>query len=330
VNPFRKCIETAKYCFPLYDGSAVVSFRFLIGDDRVIVGRVKPRAEAKAEFQKAVSEYRVAALLEEHTPEVFEVQLGNIPPQTRITAEIAHVNELKADVGGEGLLITIPTSIAPRYGSPPSGYSGSSVNTTRTGLIITVDITASERIAKIESRTHSISLEMDFQDRSLRTTDFGDLASAPAPDSGHVDLTRARVTLSDRTATLERDFVLLISGAGSDLLNSQALLEGPSDAFDNNAVMVSITPHDLFGSHVPTADFNGEVIFVADRSGSMLGSKMNCLHGIMETFLKGLPELCRFNIYSFGSSVSSLWPQSRLNSQRALDTAMSHVTSCSL
>ena len=66
------CIKEANYTFPLYDGAAVVSFRCFVGDDRVLEGQVKPKAEAKAKYVKAVADQRVAALLEEHTPEVFD------------------------------------------------------------------------------------------------------------------------------------------------------------------------------------------------------------------------------------------------------------------
>ena len=152
-------ITEANYSFPLYDGAAVISIRCTIGDDKMLEGRIKPKAEARADYKKAVAEQRVAALLEEHTPEVFEIHLGNIPPKTTVKVDIAYVNELKPDIGGEGVLVTVPTSIAPRYGTPPSGYyPGSSTQTSQTGLRIAVHVTAPVPIHKLESRSHPISV----------------------------------------------------------------------------------------------------------------------------------------------------------------------------
>ena len=162
------CIKEATYTFPLYDGAAVVSFRCFVGDDRVLEGQVKPKVEAKAEYIKAVADQRVAALLEEHTPEVFETHLGNIPPKTSVKIEIVYINELNADVGGEGVLVTIPTSVAPRYGTPPNSFSesadtGITGDYIKKGLKIKVDVTAAVPIQKLESRTHPISVEMGIQ-----------------------------------------------------------------------------------------------------------------------------------------------------------------------
>lgn len=36
--------------------------------------------------------------------------------------KITHAEEIHADLGGDGFLLVIPTSVAPRYGKPPAGY----------------------------------------------------------------------------------------------------------------------------------------------------------------------------------------------------------------
>src|SRR2546421_5630357 len=45
--------------FPLYYGSVVISFRCLIGDEKVLVGTVKPKEEAKVEYKRAVERLEV-------------------------------------------------------------------------------------------------------------------------------------------------------------------------------------------------------------------------------------------------------------------------------
>lgn len=323
------CIKEANYTFPLYDGAVAVSFRCFVGDDRVLEGQVKPKAEAKAEYIKAVADQRVAALLEEHTPEVFETHLGNIPPKTSVKIEIVYINELNADVGGEGVLVTIPTSVAPRYGTPPNSFSesagtGITGDYIKKGLKIKVNVTAAVPIQKLESRTHPISVEMGISGTPALASDFGDLAHPPEPVG--FDPRKACATLSDRSAMLGKDFVLLILASGASLLQSRALAETALDRIGESAMMVTLNPRDLFPSPTLVDDFNGEIIFIADRSGSMGGSKMNTLRDAMTVFLKSLPKECHLNIYSFGSSYSSLWEKSRQYSQETLDAAIHHVS----
>jgi len=236
-----------------------------------------------------------------------------------VKVEITYINELKADIGGEGVLLTIPTSVAPRYGTPPSGLSPDT-NLGGKGLRITVDVTATIPIRKLESRTHPISVEIGAARSSLPAPTFASLASASTDIE--YDPKKARATLSDRTATLGRDFVLLILAEGSTLLASRALLEKQPG---HSAMMVTLCPKDIFSSHISTAEFSGEIIFVADRSGSMGGRKIEMLRDALAVFLKSLPKRSHFNIYSFGSTFSSLWEKSQPYSQDSLDSATQHV-----
>jgi len=128
VNRATSVIPEATYCFPLYDKSMVTSFTCFIGSEKVLKGVVKPKAVAKAKFKAAVANQRIAVLLEEHTPEVFETSVGNIPAQTTVKIEICYITELKADLGGDGVVLTIPTSVAPRYGAPPGSLTSSSTS----------------------------------------------------------------------------------------------------------------------------------------------------------------------------------------------------------
>lgn len=216
---------------------------------------------------------------------------------------------MKADIGGEGNVLTIPISIAPRYGTGPSDLSSQPTATSGDGLSVTVNVSTSVPLRRVECRTHPISIDMCVSTTPILTTSFSDLAS-PAVEAEY-NPNKARATLSDRTAIPKRDFVLHILTAGSTLLASQAILEPPADGSKEWAMMVTPSPHDLFATQVSTNNFDGEIIFIADRSGSMGGSKIKTRRDEIAVFLKSLPEKCRFNIYSFGSSFSSLWETSQ-------------------
>ncbi|KAF2489480.1 VIT-domain-containing protein, partial [Lophium mytilinum] len=332
-------IADANYTFPLYDGTVITSFRVSVGHDKTLEGKIKPKREARAEYKQAVAEQRVAALLEEHTPEVFETHLGNIPARSTVKVEIQYVNELKADIGGEGVLVTIPTSVAPRYGLPPPGFPSSTTalgNASNHGLSVTVNVTGLTPIRKLESRTHPISVEMGAAatyNQPIPTTTFSNFAKAAssvkASQNRDFDPNRAIALLADSTATLGKDFVLLILSSGSSLVESRAVMEAPIDGTDESAMMVTLCPQDLFVLNATSETsnrFEGEIIFVADRSGSMMGEKINTLRETLGVFLKSLPEKSFFNIYSFGDNFSSLWGSSQEYTQQSLDAATHHLS----
>src|SRR5439155_10065930 len=77
-NDQTKPIREAKYAFPLYENSAIVSFTCTIqGRTRPLNGIVKPNNAARHDYDKALSTGQPAGLLEEHTPDVFTTTLGN-------------------------------------------------------------------------------------------------------------------------------------------------------------------------------------------------------------------------------------------------------------
>jgi Mg-chelatase subunit ChlD len=328
TNHSTSLISEATYCFPLYDGSVVHEFRCWIGNDKFLQGKIKPKDTARVEYQEARSRQRVAVLLEEHTPEVFETSIGNIPSQTTVKVEILYITELKADLGGDGVLVTIPTSVAPRYGTPPAGYSlnssiGPSTTPTENGLKIQVEVSAPHPIRKLESRTHPISVELGAEGQPTSTSTFRDLA-AETPSAGF-DPTKARANLSDRSTSLGKDFALLILSSGPNLLASRALIESHPTIPDHSAMTVTITPQDLFASDLSLNDIKAEIVFVADRSGSMQ-DKLEGLKTAMRVFLKSIPEKCYFNICSFGSRHSMLCSRSQPCSQENVEVAYQHVS----
>ncbi|KAF8853300.1 VIT-domain-containing protein [Acephala macrosclerotiorum] len=320
-------IKEATYCFPLYDKSTVTSFTCSIGSEKILKGVVKPKSQAKAEFMAAVSRQRVAALLEEHTPEIFETSVGNILAQSTVKIEICYITELKADLSGDGILLTIPTSVAPRYGAPPSSFPTSTSSKPlavppENGLQIQIQVSSPVAINTIESRTHPVRIEMGSHGHTT-TRNIRDLAKKQ--ESLDNDPKKARATLSDRSACLGKDFVLLIQSRGGTLLASRATQEPHPKLPNHSALMVSINLRDMYTPDVVSPKSPSEIIFFADRSGSMQG-KIQALRTAMGFFLKSLPSNCSFNICSFGTDHILMWPESREYSQENLDEAMSYIT----
>ncbi|KFY30142.1 hypothetical protein V494_08247, partial [Pseudogymnoascus sp. VKM F-4513 (FW-928)] len=326
TNRSKKPIKEATYCMPLYDKSTVTEFVCTIGSDKILKGTVKPKEKAKAEYKEAVAKQQVAALLEEHTPEVFETSVGNIPAETTVKVEISYITELKADLGGDGVLVTIPTSVAPRYGAMPSLMGGSTEKSLavpeKNGLQIKIQVSSPVAITKIESRTHPVSIEMGSHGTRV-TKDIRDFSKKHEPQG--FDPQKAAATLSDRNACLGRDFVLLIQAKDGRLLASRAITEPHPTKPNSSALMVSINLRDLYTPNVVSSETASEIIFVADRSFSMEES-MEALKTAMKFFLKSLPNNCIFNICSFGTKHKLMWDKSRHYNQENVDIALDYVT----
>ena len=121
VNPGEsKAIDEVRYAFPLYDGVSIVVFTCTIGK-RVIKGVVKERSLARQTYRRAVSRGESAALVEQlpEASDVFITTVGNVPAGAELHVELVYLGELKHDAEVGGIRYTIPTSIAPRYGSHP-------------------------------------------------------------------------------------------------------------------------------------------------------------------------------------------------------------------
>lgn len=87
------------------------------------------------------------------------------------------------------------------------------------------------------------------------------------------------------------------------------------------AVMLSFFPK--FESKRAACEF----IFLVDRSGSMRGSYIKSASETLVLFLKSIPPGCSFNIVGFGSSYTSLFPNSVAYDQENLDFAIRHAES---
>ncbi|KAF2143152.1 uncharacterized protein K452DRAFT_268492, partial [Aplosporella prunicola CBS 121167] len=311
-------IKHARYVFPLYDGSVVNAFKCFVGRERVLEGVVEPKEEAEKLFKRAIKRQQVAAMLEEHTPEIFETSIGSISPNTTVKVEISYISELKADLLSNDVVFVLPTSIAPRYGIPPSNPLDfeNHTGTDQLGLEINIDVCLPVPVESIASRTHPISVKMGKAVSTVKR--FQEMNT-------EMDIKRATATLATRSTALEKDFILVVSPAQS-IANTRAFIEPHPEFDDHSAVMISISPQDLAKQvETPVSNYTtSEVIFVIDCSVSMT-DKINALKLALRVSVKSLPEEISFNLCMFGSSCQLLWGKSQPNTQENLDAAYAQI-----
>ena len=311
ANPTsNKGVKEIRYTFPLYDGVSVVGFVCRIGD-RVITGKVQEKEQARITYNDAVSRGETAGLLEQlpDASDVFTTSLGNVPPGATIFVDITHVGELKHDAEVDGIRFTIPTTIAPRYGSVSGELcKPDTAISQKQGFDVVVDAELPDGsfIRELRSPSHPIAVSMG--------------ATSIAPDADPV-MNRASATLSLGTAELDRDFVLQIVAKETEI--PKAILETHPTIPGQRALMATLVPKFALKPDRP------EIVFICDRSGSMDGTKIQTLINALKIFLKSLPTGVKFNICSFGSHYSFLWERSKSYSQATLEEAMRHVQSFS-
>jgi len=277
-------------------------------EDRKIVGVVKEKDKAKAVFKEAVARGETAGLLEQlpDASDVFSTTVGNIPPGAQIIINITYLCELKHDMEVDGIRYTIPSIICPRYGSYTGAlHTSDSTESCGKSIRITVDVDMADGsfIQKIQSPSHSIAMTM------------GTTSVAPRAEP---TMHKASISLTLGTSSLETDFVLQIVAKDSGV--PKAVLENHPTIPNSRALMTTLVPKFTLPAEKP------ELVFLCDRSGSMENTRITLAIQALKVFLKSLPIGVKFNICSFGSTHSFLWPRSVTYSQDSLNQAIQHVT----
>lgn len=294
------------YVFPLPPSAAVCSFKAVIDDKRTIKGIVKEKGEAKRDFDKAVAQGKTAGLLQQEHADVFRVSLGNIKPNTKISVHISFVSIVPHDGSSQtALRITMPTSIAPRYGVAPTNIPWARNSSNRFEL--TVAIQMNKPVTSVSSPSHPIGLTLGCNQKEL---------------TGDYEPSKAFVHLAD-AAFLDKDIVIVVSAQGLDGPRCSVERWLKSDGAEETTDAYALTL-------VPKFDLPAlprqEYIFLVDRSGSMGGGRINSVKAALQILLRSLPSRnTTFNIVSFGSHHTSLWPTSQPYSAEAMETASKHV-----
>ena len=114
-NPSEGWVEGV-YVFPLPEGAAVDTLKIVAGN-RVIVGEVKEKKEAKIIYEAAKREGQTASLLEQERPNLFTNSVANIGPHETVVVQIEYQETIAQSAGTYSL--RLPLVVAPRYNPAP-------------------------------------------------------------------------------------------------------------------------------------------------------------------------------------------------------------------
>ncbi|MEJ8857154.1 VIT domain-containing protein [Variovorax robiniae] len=298
-NEGQRPIE-ARYVFPGSTKAAVSGLNVRLGD-RLITAQIREKQQAQIEYNTAKAEGKTAALLEQHLPNVFQMNVANILPGDDVKVEL-HYTELLVPNAGNYQFV-FPTVVGPRYHSPladPTATKWVAQPTLRAGVApnttfkLKVAIDTPIGIQEIRSATHAIDVKKGDEDK-------------------HADIA---LTASNEPAN-NRDFVLDYRLAGEKIQSGLMLFKGQ----DENFFLAMIEPpKSVAASAISPRDY----IFVVDISGSMHGFPLDTAKTMLERLIGGLRPSDTFNVLLFSGSNRMLSPKSvpatRANIEQALAT----------
>ncbi|WP_182869204.1 VIT domain-containing protein [Rhodopirellula sp. JC639] len=294
-NPYSDRLE-ALYVFPLPENCAVDAYSFQIGE-RLVVGEVKRKDEARRQYEQARDEGRKAALLEQERANVFSQAVANIPPDGEVTVNIEYVHPLEIDE--DRYVFRFPMVVGPRFipGQPlsrPNVGRGWATDTDevpdasritpdflpegmRNGndVFVTVKVDAAMPIQEIVPVTH----ELDIQRASE---------------------TQAVATLKNQSTIADKDFVIEYRLAGEQSTLA-SLVHRRSDS-EAGYVMLALQPK---WSVEPAEITPREVILVLDTSGSMNGPAISQLRLFAQHVLDHLNPQDEFRMIAFNNHATA-------------------------
>ncbi|HJV60793.1 MAG TPA: VIT and VWA domain-containing protein, partial [Albitalea sp.] len=244
-NEGQRAIE-ARYVFPGSTQAAVYAMNVRLGQ-RLLVARIKEKQQARIEYEQAKKNGQTSALLEQHRPNVFEMNVANIMPGDEVAVELRYTELLTPHESQYGFVF--PTVVGPRYNSPqgaaahekwvaaPYAKQGPPP-TGRFDLKLALD--APVAVKEIASPSHELAVE--------------------GLGSEH-----ARVALqTGGSAVNNRDFILHYRLAGDRIESGVMLFRGEEENF----FLALVEPPKA----VPVRQIlPRDYIFVVDISGSMHG-----------------------------------------------------------
>ncbi|WP_426438969.1 marine proteobacterial sortase target protein [Bradyrhizobium genosp. P] len=302
-NPTKDWME-ATYVYPLPAGSAVDTLKMVVGD-RIVVGDIKERQQARAIYEQAKQNGQKAALTEQERPNIFTNSVANIGPGETVLVQIEYQEPVQQN--GSEFSLRVPMVVGPRYNPLPvvqsvdlradgSGWGAATTdpvpdrdrisplaldpteNSPINPTNITVHLAAGFPLGEVKSHFHQVKIEnSDSATRVIK------LAEGPVPADRDFELTWKPAAEKAPSVGLFREHV-----GNSDYL------------------LAFVTPPSV--EQASEKPLPREVIFVIDNSGSMGGTSIIQAKASLLYALGRLQPTDRFNVIRFDDTMDVLFP----------------------
>ncbi|MDM8556355.1 VIT and VWA domain-containing protein [Desulfococcaceae bacterium HSG7] len=299
-NEGQKALE-AIYVFPASTKAAVYGMKMTIGE-RTIHAKIKKKEEARQDYERAKKAGQSASLLEQHRPNVFQMNVANILPEDVIKVELKYTELLiPTDAVYE---FVYPTVVGPRYAGDQKGGDAPSEDWVANPYLhedekplntfdIGVHIRAGLPIRGITCETHKTNINYEGKNIAAVQLDSSEKQGG------------------------NRDFILKYRLAGDKIETGMLLYQGEKENF----FLLMMQPHRRVKvSQIPPREY----LFVVDVSGSMRGFPLNTSKTLLKNLIGSLKKEDQFNVLLFAGSATVMsehsLPATQANINRAVQT----------
>ncbi|MBL1320654.1 MAG: marine proteobacterial sortase target protein [Methylophaga sp.] len=305
------------YVFPLPETAAVDHLQMKIGE-RIIIGEIKRKAEAKKIYEAAKASGKRATLLEQQRPNIFTSSVANIAPGDSITITIEYQQMVTQNE--DEFSLRFPMVVTPRY------IPGKIVNQVEevsevnsTGWAMNTD-----QVPDASAITPPVVIgALDHNPVNLSVTLAAGFPIEHVISRYH-EIENIELKNGTRNIALmgavpaDRDFELVWQ-AKSQFTPQAALFKQRKD--NQDYAMVMLMPP----KQMNTESIAREMIFIVDTSGSMDGTSIIQARSALLYGLDQLRPQDSFNIIRFSDDLESMFEQARLATDTNLDIARDFV-----
>src|SRR6266704_5386 len=304
-NPTPNWVE-ATYVYPLPAGGAVDTLKMVIGD-RVVVGEIKERQQARIIYEQAQRNGQKAALTEQERPNIFTNSVANIGPGETILVQIEYQEPVQQS--GNEFSLRVPMVVGPRYNPAPvvqnvdirpdgGGWGSTSTDPVPDRNRISPEVLDPAEHAPVNPTAITVRLQAGFPLGEVRSHHHQ--VKIEMPDSS----TRV-IRLADGLVPADRDFELTWKPAAEKAPSIGLFREHIGDS---DYLLAFVTP--LSVEQAQQKPLPREVVFVIDNSGSMGGVSIIQAKASLIYALGRLQPGDRFNVIRFDHTMDVLFPTS--------------------
>ncbi len=302
-NPTKNWVE-ATYVYPLPAGGAVDTLKMVIGD-RVVVGDIKERQQARIIYEQAQRNGQKAALTEQERPNIFTNSVANIGPGETVLVQIEYQEPVQ-QMGNE-FSLRVPMVVGPRYNPAPvvqsvdfrpngGGWGVTSADPVPDRNRISPPVLDPAEHGPVNPTAITVRLQAGFPLGEVKSHHHQ--VKIDSPD----DSTRV-IRLAEGVVPADRDFELSWKPAAEKAPSVGLFREHVGDA---DYLLAFVTPPSVEAAE--QKPLPREVIFVIDNSGSMGGTSIIQAKASLTYALGRLQPNDRFNVIRFDHTMDVLFP----------------------
>ncbi|SDT20130.1 marine proteobacterial sortase target protein [Bradyrhizobium canariense] len=320
-NPTQDWVE-ATYVYPLPEGGAVDTLKMVVGD-RVIVGDIRERQQARVIYEQARSNGQKAALTEQERPNIFTNSVANIGPGETVLIQIEYQEPVHQS--GNEFSLRVPLVIGPRYNPAPvvqsvdlradgGGWGSATSDPVPDHDRITPPVLDPAQNAPVNPTSITVHLQAGFPLGEVKSHHHA--VKIESPDSA----TRI-IRLAEGEVAADRDFELTWKPSAEKAPSVGLFREHVGNA---DYLLAFVTPPSV--EQAERKPLPREVVFVIDNSGSMGGTSIVQAKASLIYALGRLQPSDRFNVIRFDHTMDVLFPDSVPADAQHIGQATSFVT----